>query len=337
MSFFKLLSIENFKLWKRLSVRVMFILMVVLAVGYCGGAKYLDYINHKNAPSTSSSQSSDWRQEQEMIVQSVPEQIKAAKDSKSRTDDVAISSMEKQLAEAKYRLAHNVAPQSQMDTFWGWMTLMSDNTQVPNIGYFVLLFCILFVSTAVAGEFTEGTMKMALSRPFSRAQILTAKIASAVLYMLILTGVAFGITFLGTGLLRGGFGGMAAKDLLWTGSEVLYVPAGLKVLALYGLELLTSLFLIGFTLLLAVLSRSRSIATGVSLFMLFIGVSLFRLLGIFFDWGKFTAFPVSNFVSFVTSGSSLPGTSLGFALIVCGVYLAAFVTASYVVFQKRDV
>lgn len=358
MNIFKLAAIENYKLWKRRSVRVLFVLMLALSVCYCAGAKYIDYVQTRaaqtdsasssagtdsatvsvtgSAADSASAQTMNWKQALQADIAAMQAQIKAAEKSSSRTDDVQIGPLKKQIAEAQYRIAHNLDSSKDTKSLWSWMTMMADNGDVPSINYFIALFCVIFIATAVAGEFTEGTMKMAISRPFSRGQILTAKIMSSLLFLLVLTGVAFGVTFLGAGLLFG-FKNMGATTLLWTGSQIVQVPQALNVLAYYGLNLLTTLFFMALALLLSSAFRSRSIATGFSIFMLFIGASLFRLLAIFFDWGKFTAFPVSGFSSFLSTGASLPGTSLGFALIVCGVYAAVFTAGSYLLFQKRDI
>lgn len=337
MRLLKLVGIENFKMWKRLSVRIMLILMVVLAVLFCGLSKYVD--NRDNPKHTAVTDVMNWKVQTQKEVEVDTVAVQAAEKSKSIIDKMGLDSNKIDLAEAKYRLAHNVPPKTGQTSVWGWMTRIEQSGSMngyPTSIAIITLFSLIYIAACVAGEFTEGTMKMMIARPYSRAQILTAKLISTILYALTLLGVFAAVQFIGTGILVG-FGDLGAKDLFWTGSAVAYIPAVVKLLAIYGLNMLTLIFYVIFALFLSTLFRSRSLVTGTALFILLIGSGICMMLAVFFDWVKYIAFGISTFAQYVIKGSAIPGATLGFALVICGIYAAVFLAGSYAFFTKRDI
>ncbi|MFT8887666.1 MAG: ABC transporter permease subunit [Ethanoligenens sp.] len=337
MGFLKLVGIENFKMWKRISVRIMLLLMVVLAILLCGLSKYVE--NKDNPKHTAVTDVANWKEKTQQEVTAYTAVVQAAEKSKNTIDKMSLDSNKINLAEAKYRLVHNIPPKTGLTSVWGWMIKMEDSGSVS--GYpmsiaVITLFSLIFVAASVAGEFTEGTMKMMIARPYSRAQILTAKLASTILYALTLLGVFAVVQFIGMGILFG-FGDLGAKELFWTGSSVVNIPAVVKLLAVYGLDMLTMLFYVIFGLFLSTLFRSRSLVTGAALFMLLIGSGICMTLAIFFDWVRYIAFGISTFAQYVLRGSLIPGATLGFALAVCGIYTAVFLAGGYFSFLKRDI
>lgn len=337
MRFLKLVGIENFKMWKRLSVRIMLILIVVLALLFCGLSKYVD--NQENPKHTAVTDVANWKAQTQQEVASYTAAVQAAEKSKSLVDKMMLDSNKINLAEAKYRLAHNVPPKTGPTSVWDRMIRMEKSGSIngyPMSIAIITLFALIYIAGCVAGEFTEGTMKMMIARPYSRAQILTAKLVSTILYALTLLGVFAAVQFIGTGVLLG-FGDLGAKDLFWTGSAMVYIPAVVKLLAIYGLNMLTLLFYVIFGLFLSTLFRSRSLVTGTALFMLLIGSGICIILAVFFGWVKYIAFGISTFARYAMTGSTIPGATLGLALVVCGIYAAVFLVGGYTLFLKRDV
>lgn len=337
MRFLKLVGIENFKMWKRLSVRIMLILMVVLAILVCGLSKYVD--NRDNPKHTAVTDVANWKEQAQQEVAADTAAIQAAEKSKSAVSKMEMDSTKMDLAEANYRLAHNIAPKTGQTSVWGRMISVDKSGGIngyPMSIAIITLFSLIYIAACIAGEFTEGTMKMMIARPYNRAQILTAKLASTILYALTLLGAFAVVEFIGTGVLLG-FGNLGAKDLFWTGSSVLYIPTIVKLLAVYGLNMLTLLFYVIFALFLSTLFRSRSLVTGTALFMLLIGSGICLVLAVFFDWVKYIAFGISTFAQYVLKGSMIPGATLGFALVVCGIYAAVFLAGGYALFLKRDI
>jgi ABC-2 type transport system permease protein len=238
------------------------------------------------------------------------------------------------IAKDEYALAHHFG-QEYTDSVWNRVVQL--NTLInPNMGGIIALFVIITLSALVAGEFTEGTIKMLIPRPFSRSELLTSKFISALLYAIVLFVETLVIGFLLMGAFFG-FKGLSATSLIWTGQKVVEIPAVLYVFMIYGLDFLQVVVYMAFALLIAVLSRSRALSTGVSIVLLVIGSALLQLLATYVDWGKYIVFAVTDLAMFLTYGPLYAGAPLGFALIVCAIYTAVFLFFSYFTFRKRDI
>ena len=203
------------------------------------------------------------------------------------------------------------------------------------MGGIIALFVIITLSALVAGEFTEGTIKMLIPRPFSRSELLTSKFISALLYAIVLFVETLVIGFLLMGAFFG-FKGLSATSLIWTGQKVVEIPAVLYVFMIYGLDFLQVVVYMAFALLIAVLSRSRALSTGVSIVLLVIGSALLQLLATYVDWEKYIVFAVRpRDVSNVRP--SVRRRPLGFALIVLRhIYRCVFVLQLFHI-RKRDI
>lgn len=336
-SFLSLVSIENKKIRRRVSTWVMMIILAVTILGLSGLLKYIYSNPQIQAMYTGTLQvdpDADWQTTLRNQIAAEKAQLLQAESSSEKLTKNRISQLEMYIAKDEYALEHNLGP-DYLNTVWN-KVIQLDVSSNPNVGGTIALFVIITLSALIAGEFSDGTMRMMIPRPYSRSEILTAKLISTLLYTLILFVEALVVGFIIMGLFFG-FGGIGATSLFWTGSKVIEIPAVINTFMIYGLDFLQVFVFISFALLIAVLSRSRAISTGISIFLLLVGTSLFQLLATFFEWGKYIVFSVSNFSSFVSRGAPFEGTSLGFALIISALYVAAFLFFSYFSFSKRDI
>lgn len=331
MDFFKLVSIENMKLWKRLSSKIMLLLILLLVIAVPCGMKVYQNSNGSKSSATATVDK-DWKEKAKLELAAGEKQLEEIKKSDSRAAKMNQGSMEKSVAETKYKIDHNIAPSSETSL---WKKVIDIDTNA-GLGSFIGLMLIIACTAQVAGEFSEGTMKMMISRPYSRRQILSAKLISSILYGIVLLVVAFIVNFVLTGLLFG-FTGMSTKAMLWNGTKIAYIPGFLKALAIFGLDFLTVLFYTAFAFMLSTITRSRSLATGFALFMVLLGGGLFQLAAIFFAWAKYLPFAATGFTSIVISGSTVPGVNLNFAIISSLIYAIIMLFAGYYTFQKRDI
>lgn len=328
-NFFTLISIENMKLWKRLSTKVMLVMMAIIVVGAVGVYKYYSVAN--KVPNTTKV-SENWKQDLQKGLTAKKVQLSQVEKSTNKIAKTTIGSMKKSIAEDEYRINNNIKPESKM-SIWAYVTKFDSSA---GFGSIIALFLIIACSSVVAGEFSEGTMKMMISRPYSRAEILTAKLISTLLYGLVLVITTLVLNFLLLGA-SFGFQGMGAKEMLWTGSSIIYIPAMLKTLIVFGLDFLQVLVYVVIAFAISATCRSRSIATGFSLFLLLVGVSIVQLISVFFSWGKYLPFGLSNFSNFINQGAYINGTSLAFALVLSAIYSVVFGFIGYFTFQKRDI
>ena len=328
-SFFTLVSIENTKLWKRVSAKVMFLIMIILILAAAGIYKY--YTVSQKVPNDVKV-SQNWKQELQANVALQKNQLKQTEDGKNNAAKAFTGSLKKGIAESEYRISNNIKPESQKSV-WSRSTEFSANAGYSGL---IALFVIIACSALVAGEFSEGTMKMMISRPYKRYEILSAKLVATIIYGLELLVATFLLNFIMMGVLFG-FNGIGAKEMLWTSSSIMYIPAVLKTIIVFLLDYLQVLNYVIIAFAISAISRSRSIATGFSLFLLFVGSGIVQLLAIFFSWGKYLPLGMSNFSAFVTSGAPIGGITMTYAIVLSAIYFVIFAFAGFYVVEKRDI
>ena len=323
--FFTLVSIENTKVWKRLSSKVMIIIMVVLLLAANGIMKYMES-RHKGTNTTTVSD--NWKEDAQKQLEANKAQLAQMEKKSDIMSKTGKGTLKKTIAESEYRINNDIKPES-IPGIWG-------RVESFDITGIIALLIIIACAALVAGEFSEGTMKMMISRPYSRAEILSAKLVATILYGLVLLITSFVLNFIFTGVLFG-FNGVAGKEMFWTGSKIIYMPAVLKTLIIFGLDFLTILSYVIIAFALAAAVRSRSMATGFSLFLLLVAGNILGALAIFFSWGKYLPFVLTNFSAYIKLGSTIEGTSLAFALVSTTIYSIIFCFGGYFAFVKRDI
>lgn len=328
-NFFTLVQIENMKLWKRLSTKVMLIMMIVIVIAATGIFKFYS-ISNNTSDITMVPES--WKQDLQQKLAVGKAQLESLENSTDKTSKLLIGSMKKSIAENDYRINNDIKPESQNNV---WTRITKFDTQA---GYssIISLFLIIACTALVAGEFSEGTMKMMISRPYKRYEILTAKLMAIILYGIVLLITTFLMNFIMMGLFFG-FNGLESKEMLWTSRRIIYIPAVLKTLIVFGLDFLQVLVYGIVAFAISAISRSRSIATGVSLFLLLVGSTLAQTSAVYFSWGKYLPFGMSNFSGIVNTGLCVEGTTLAYAIGLSAMYSIIFCFAGYLVFEKRDI
>jgi len=326
-NFFTLVAIENTKLWKRLSTKIMLMILIVIIIASTSFANY--YRMSNNVPSTTQV-SENWRQDIQKNIVLQKDQLNKFENG---TDNrIFIGAMKKSIAEDEYRINNNIKPESK-ESIWTNVTGFDTEAFYSLI---ISLFLIISCSALVAGEFSEGTMKMMISRPYKRFEILTAKLIATILYGLVLFATTFLLNFIMLGLYSG-FDGMGAKEMMWTSSRIIYIPAVLKTIIFLGLDFLQVLVYVIVAFAISAISRSRSIATGVSLLLLFVGSGIALRFVTYFSWVKYLPFVNSDFTSIVNTGTCIEGTTLAYAIGLSALYSVIFCFAGYLVFEKRDI
>lgn len=327
-SFFTLVSIENMKLWKRISTKVMFLIMIIIIFLATGFYKY--YTVSQKVPGTIAI-SQNWKHELQTRLALQKTELKQSESNTSRTK-VSVDPLKKTIAESEYAIKNNIKPEAK-ENIWEISSEFSTNAGYSGI---IALLLIIACSALVAGEFSEGTMKMMISRPYKRSEILSAKLVATIIYGIELLVATFLLNFIMLGILFG-FSGLGAKSMLWTGSSILYIPAVLKTIIIFGLDFLKVLVYVIIAFAISAISRSRAMATGFSLFLFLVVSKIVIVVAIIFSWGKYLPFGLADFSGFVISGSSVAGITLASALGLSAIYSMIFCFAGYYVFEKRDI
>ncbi|MBC1777506.1 ABC transporter permease [Listeria booriae] len=216
--------------------------------------------------------------------------------------------------------------------------------------FLVALFSIVIASSVVASEFSFGTIKLLLIRPYKRWEILLSKYIVVMLYAVILALFTLLITYLISGVLTS-FGSLTqdVSDIIPTYSENGDIlNTGLTAInalsTQLGFFLVELIFSMSIAFMVSSLLRSQALAVGIGLFLLFInsiagGITL--MLAEKFEWFKYIFVTPLYYINMNSNGMGNmeinSGLSTGLAIGILAVYYVVFMALSFIFFQKRDV
>ncbi|MGO4180638.1 ABC transporter permease [Paenibacillus sp. TAF43_2] len=199
----------------------------------------------------------------------------------------------------------------------------------------VTIFTVVIAAGGVAEEFTSGTIKLLLIRPWSRSKILLSKYISIMIFALLLAIVLFAVTIFVNWIC---FGINASPDIkpTFVGAEGTNPVS--YMLKYYGLTLISLVVTVTLAFMLSTVFRSSGLAIGMALFLL-LGVNSFIGLVAMLDykWIDYLLFIHLNLTQYLDGNPMREGMTLGFSLVVLGVYYALFIAITWYTFKKRDV
>ncbi|MDQ0115219.1 ABC transporter permease [Paenibacillus harenae] len=227
-----------------------------------------------------------------------------------------------------------------------WLLLSGRDTTMWMVAYWesfilfllVTIFSVVIAAVSVAEEFTSGTIKLLLIRPWSRSKILLSKYISVVLFAALLTVLLLGSTLLVNWLSFGLFPSetaLAIQEQL-PGQENM---SSLQYLfQFYVMKFIVLVVMITLAFMLSTIFRSSALAIGLALFLLLamdIINSLFSLLNYkWIDYLLFTHLDLTRYIGHTTIDG---GMTLGFSLGILGLYYVLFIALTWYIFDKRDV
>ncbi|MEV5027345.1 ABC transporter permease [Paenibacillus sp. LPE1-1-1.1] len=199
----------------------------------------------------------------------------------------------------------------------------------------VTIFTVVIAAGGVAEEFTSGTIKLLLIRPWSRSKILLSKYISVMIFALLLAVLLFGSTLLVNWIC---FGINASPDIKPTfvgedGSSAL-----VYMLKYYGLTLISLVVTVTLAFMLSTIFRSSGLAIGMALFLL-LGVNSFvgLIAMLEYKWIDYLLFIHLNLTQYLDGNPMRQGMTMGYSIGVLGVYYVIFIALTWYIFNKRDV
>ena len=310
----KLIQNEWMKLWSQKMTWIMVIVMVLVVFSGIGLTKWM------NSTSTEDNAGS-WQETAQAELDGINLLLEEPDLSETQVDYY-----EGQIAIAEHRLENDIAP------------LESDSMQQQVLDThmmlsLVTLFTVIVAAGIVATEFSQGTIKMLLTRPVKRWKILTSKYITVLLFavflsliMLLSTALA-GLLFLGIG---------DGSLLTWNGAKVAEAAFWLEAIKLAALKFSSIWMISTFAFMLGTVFRSSSLAIGLSIFLMFTGVqAVFFLQN--YEIVKYYLFTHTDLTQFYTGNFMVPGITMSMSILVLIVYFLLFMAISYWTFGKRDI
>lgn len=206
------------------------------------------------------------------------------------------------------------------------------------------LLALIFASDIVSSEFSQGSIKLLLTRPVSRARVLASKLVALVLAgtLTVLLGgavayafgsLAYGARGWGAPILTGFRAGGDTLDV----SSVRAVTLWKDVVVVYGLAWFSALSVGMLGFLTSVLLRSTAAAMG-TMFAALIAGSILPFVAPTWETQKYlfvTNLPLADYYS--GAPPPIPGITVGFAVAVLSVWSVAALAVAFAVFARRDV
>ncbi|MEQ6856729.1 ABC transporter permease [Lysinibacillus capsici] len=309
----KLIQNEWMKLWHKKGTWAMVAMLILVILVPAGITKYYEV----KSPTEGS-----WQDIEQDAIQSYKETL-AGEDLTG--EDKAY--FQEQMAISEYRLA-NDAPSQKDSSLASFMSFTSGMLTL------VTLFTVITAASIVSSEFSTGTIKMLLTRPMSRAKVLTSKLLTTFLFGLLLYVVNVVVSALiglvlfgmGTGVELEMVNGQVVEKAVWSDLAYHYLLSG-------GDFVMSTLF----AFLIGSVFRSSSLAIGLTMFLSFTGGMIVMFLSRY-DIVKYIWLTHSDLTQYEHGGGSMiADVTLPFSLTVLAIYAVVFLVISYSTFMKRDV
>ncbi len=312
---------EWMKLWSKKGTWVMTGLIIIAAIGVMGMMKWVNDFSSMGEVDAEILGQGNWEQvikeELEMTTATLEQKGLKAEEKKQLEGNKKV---------LEYRLSHSIEPLVDNDRNF---FIASGSTS----SLFVLLMTVIVAAGIVAAEFSQGTIKMLLTRPIKRWKILTSKYLTVLLFGFVLMIIDFIVMTISAYMF---FPVGAGKELIWNGKEVVEASVWGHGLYMLLLEFGGIIILATFAFMVGTIFRSNGMAVGLSLFIYFTGPIVVLQLQRY-EIAKYLLFANSDLTMYETGYIPLEGLTLPFSLAVLAVYLVIFLVISFTSFIKRDI
>ncbi|MTT32660.1 ABC transporter permease subunit [Terrilactibacillus sp. BCM23-1] len=243
-----------------------------------------------------------------------------------------------QVSQQQYYLDHNIDPAAPgAPTF---MRIFIENA----ISLLLPLLVLVIASDLVSSEYSNGTIKLLLTRPVKRWKILMSKYFALLLSISLILFCMALFSYLISGLIFGYNGwslpmitGFKADGNTLNTTGAYTIPLWKYVVIEYGLAWFVGVVVGALTLLLSVLIRSTAAVMGIMLASLIAGAILVNMVS---SWHSAKYLFMLNLqLTHYIHGTNPPitGMTLGFSLIVLLIWLVISIIFSFAIFTKQDV
>ncbi len=306
-----LIKNEWMKLWSKKGTWVMVIFLAAIIIGLTGLAKLSERLFDD----------SEWTESLETEIDEIETQL--ASDDLTERERVELEMQQEDMQEMVVFSIESNQPQVRESVIIETYGIMS----------LVTLLTIIVAGGIVSTEFSQGTIKMLLSRPVSRWKVLLSKYITVILFCLLATAITYASSVMSAYIFYSG----ATESTMLFYDEMLNVSAvWSKSLYLMFLSFVNAMIIATIAFMLGVLFKSTAMAIGISIFLYFTGGMIVMFLAKY-SFAKFILFAHSNLTVYETGYSILPDMTMPFSVMVIIVYWIIFLVLSFLTFMKRDV
>lgn len=205
---------------------------------------------------------------------------------------------------------------------------------------FIIIMIVMIAGTMVSEEFSKGTIKLLLIKPYKRSTILAAKLISSFIILLLVIALIVGMQFIVGGIIKG-FDSFANPVMIYNhhtnGLQEMGMLGYLGITLLGKLPIYISLMVLAFAISTIFTNSALSIAITLLGYM---GSSLVNTLGLALklNWLKFFITPNWDLTQqFFGRLPDYEGLSIGFSVAIVVVYLLIMLVPTFIVFKKKNI
>lgn len=232
-------------------------------------------------------------------------------------------------------------------------------TSLSGFASVIILVMVILTANTVAGEYSQGTVRLLLIRPRTRIKIIFSKFLALFTTGATVSVLSYIVIYL-TSIIINGVGDAFASDLMYSSHVIEIAPvlySGLK----YFLSIFSGILLIAFAFLMAVVTKKAMLSILLPLIISFSSFVIQILSVVLIDkypFIKFTVMPyldlgnyLSSPIARYTGDSSIidavfggvselfmsAGINLILGIIIIAVYILVLFTVSFAVFRKQQI
>ncbi|MEB3749170.1 ABC transporter permease [Geobacillus icigianus] len=313
IGFWKLIVNESIKIFKR---SLFWIMQLVLLISIIIAFIFVNYTkaNHNYL---------DWKKD--LIAQN---KIDSVKLNNNKIPELLKSQIDEEIKLNNYHLEHNIPPLYENTTF-GFIHY------TISISSLITLFTIIYASSIVSQEYTWGTLKSLLIRPFHRWELLLSKFLTILIILALFLLSLFVFSFL-IGWIGFGFDNGSSHYVYLKGSTICEMSVWKHFLEFYLSKFIDIAIISSFAFMMSTLFKYNALAIGVSLFIELSGSVITNVLRVFnHSFVKYIFFENTNLYKFIEGPP--PTTSLSFSIMILLMYFIIFMGVSLLIFEGRDV
>ena len=308
---FKLIQNEWMKLWHKKSTWAILVILLLVIIG----VGVLDKVTMDDV------NTSTWKQEQEAMINDANMQLQTPD-----LDEWSIQMYEEQKLMAQYRLDNNAAPQVNQ-------SMQGNMAFGASLMVLITLLTIIPGASIVSQEYTDGTIKMLLTRPVSRLKILASKLITIFLFGFTLMLVTVALTTVIGFIL---FGTATGVDLTIVDGVVQQTNTMKDIFLTYLYSLGDFTMSILFAFFIGTVFSSPSIAIALTMVFLMMGPMIILLLKKYIPV-EYIWLTHTDLTQHLRKDFFIEETTLLMSLTVLAVYALLFLALSFMTFIKRDV
>lgn len=209
-----------------------------------------------------------------------------------------------------------------------------------NMGMFIVVAVVMIAGSIVSDEFSKGTIKLLLVRPYSRNKILLSKFITCVIMLVITIVVIIGMQFLVSGIIHG-FDSYQASVIEYdfNANAIKEVGIGTHLLTQSLTRMPIYIGLMTLAFMISTIFNNTALAVTIGI-LGFIGGDMIVSMLANFTNPILKILPMMNWDLSVYLYGGLPvyeGLTMGISSLICLVYFVILMVAAFVTFKKKNI